>query len=378
MAFSLTDIEELQLENGLRVLTREDHSVPIVTSMIWYRVGSRDEAPGMTGISHFIEHMLFKGTHKLEKGEIDFITTVNGGMNNAFTSQDFTAYYFSFASDRWWPALEIEADRMTNAAFDPEEFELERQVILDEIRMGLDSPWDAMRQVADAAAFPDHPYGNPIIGQWADVSGLRLETLESFYRHHYGPALASLILVGDFDTSQALERVADLFGTIPNGSTRRRPPVPSPVFAGPRTLTLTRPSQVSRLLISLPSPPVCSPDFIPFLILDKILSQGKLSRLHRRLVETEELAGFVTTELEETLDPYSFVIRAELNGGIHPRNARRSVSEILSDLINDSVGEEDLSRAKNQCVPSSWGTWRVDLTRLSSSGSSTSSTTGRG
>lgn len=355
MAFSLTDVVQLDLENGLRVLTREDHTVPIVTSMIWYRVGSRDEAPGTTGVSHFIEHMMFKGTAHLEKGEIDLITTVNGGMNNAFTSQDFTAYYFSFASDRWWPALEIEADRMTNTNFDPEEFELERQVILDEIRMGLDSPWEAMRQVADAAAFPDHPYGNPIIGQWADVSRLSRDAIRSFYRRFYAPAFATLVLVGDFRTRDTLERVEDLFGAIPNGRERQRPPVPPPTFAGPRSVRLSRPSPVSRLLISVPSPPVGSPDFIPFLLLDKILSQGKLSRLHRRLVETEELVGFVTTEFEETLDPYTFVIRAELNDGVAPETARRSVSEILSGLIEERITEAELRKARNQSITHFFG-----------------------
>lgn len=355
MAFSLTDVEQIELENGLRILTREDHSIPIVTTMIWYRVGSRDEVPGITGISHFIEHMLFKGTERLEKGEIDLITTVNGGMSNAFTSQDFTAYYFSFASDRWWPALEIEADRMVNTLFESEELELERQVILDEIRMGLDTPWEAMRQVTDAAAFPNHPYGNPIIGQWADVSEMTSETIRRFYGEFYGPDLATLILVGDFQTAETLRRVEELFGVLPKGRHAPRAAIPPPVFAGPRSLALSRPSQVSRLLVSLPSPEVSSADFVPFLLLDKILSQGKLSRLHRRLVEEEELAGFVTTEFEETLDPYSFVVRAELNAGVDPQTARRSVSEVLSALIDRRIEEPELRKAKNQCVTHFFG-----------------------
>ncbi len=355
MAFSLTDVVQVDLENGLRILIREDHSVPIVTSMIWYRVGSRDEVPGVTGVSHFIEHMMFKGTQRLGKGEIDFITTVNGGASNAFTSQDFTAYYFSFASDRWLPALEIEADRMINATFDLDEFELERQVILDEIRMGLDSPWEAMRQVADAAAYPDHPYGNPIIGQWADVSQLSRDAVLSFYRRFYAPGFATLVLVGDFNSTDTLKRVEDLFGNICGSGERQRPSVAKPVFAGPRSVELSRPSQVSRLLLSVPSPPVNSPDFIPFLLLDKILSQGKLARLHRRLVEKEELAGYVTTEFEETLNPYVFVIRAELNNGVDPQTARRSVSEVLAGLIEEPIADAELRKARNQSITHFFG-----------------------
>ncbi len=356
MPFSLTDVEQTELENGLRILSREDRSVPIVTTMIWYRVGSRDERPGQTGIAHFIEHMLFKGTRKFGKGEIDLITTANGGMNNAFTSQDFTAYYFSFASDRWLPALEIEADRMVNTSFDPEEFELERQVILDEIRMGLDNPWENMHQVADAASFPDHPYGNPIIGQWADVAGVARETVLDFYSHYYVPASATLVLVGDFRTSEALRHIESLFGPISNGAKApERPVLPPPVFAGPRAVEIRQPSHVSRLLVSLPGPAVASPDFVPFLLLDKILSQGKLSRLHQRLVEQEELAGFVTTEFEETQDPYSFAIRIELDADIELQAARLATAEVLSDLIDRRVDDAELRKAKNQCITQLFG-----------------------
>src|SRR6187401_2036120 len=135
------EVRRTVLDNGLTVLTRELHTSPIVTAMIWYRVGSRNEEFGQTGKSHFLEHMLFKGTNRFKKGEIDLLTLKNGGSNNAFTSQDFTAYYFNFASDRWQVALEIEADRMVNCAFAPDEFEAEKKVVIEELKTGLDSPW---------------------------------------------------------------------------------------------------------------------------------------------------------------------------------------------------------------------------------------------
>src|SRR5437016_5181253 len=149
-AFAMEDVRRTVLDNGLVVLAREVHTSPIVTAMIWYRVGSRNEELGQTGKSHFLEHMLFKGTERFKKGQIDLITLKNGGGNNAFTSHDFTAYYFNFASDRWDIALEIEADRMVSCSFDPEEFEAEKKVVIEELKTGLDSPWGLLLQGEEA------------------------------------------------------------------------------------------------------------------------------------------------------------------------------------------------------------------------------------
>ena len=145
-AFAIEEVRRTVLDNGLVVLTKESHTSPIVTSMIWYRVGSRNEELGHTGKSHFLEHMLFKGTDRFKKGEIDLITLKNGGGNNAFTSHDFTAYYFNFASDRWDIALEIESDRMVNCSFELEEFEAEKKVVIEELKTNLDSPWGLLMQ----------------------------------------------------------------------------------------------------------------------------------------------------------------------------------------------------------------------------------------
>src|SRR5499426_2996863 len=163
------EVRKTVLDNGLVVLTKELHTSPIVTTMIWYRVGSRNEETGQTGKSHFLEHMLFKGTDRFQKGEIDLLTLKNGGGNNAFTSHDFTAYYFNFASDRWHVALEIEADRMVNCTFEPDEFEAEKKVVIEELKTTLDSPWGLLLQEVEAVAFKVHPYRNPIVGWLQDV-----------------------------------------------------------------------------------------------------------------------------------------------------------------------------------------------------------------
>src|SRR4026208_382581 len=196
-AFATEDVRKTVLSNGLVVLTREVHTSPIVTNMIWYRVGSRNEELGHTGKSHFLEHMLFKGTDRFKKGEIDLLTLKNGGNNNAFTSHDFTAYYFNFASDRWEIALDIEADRMVNCVFAPEEFEAEKKVVIAELRMGLDSPGGTLLQAPEATAGKVHPYRNPVIGWLHDVERATDSEQQAYYHRHYHPSNATLVLTGD-------------------------------------------------------------------------------------------------------------------------------------------------------------------------------------
>src|SRR5262252_9753425 len=206
-AFATEDVRKTVLGNGLVVLTKEVHTSPIVTSMIWYRVGSRNEELGHTGKSHFLEHMLFKGTERFKKGEIDLLTLKNGGANNAFTSHDFTAYYFNFASDRWDIALEIEADRMVNCVFERDEFEAEKKVVIEELKGNLDSPWGLLLQELDATAYKVHPYRNPIVGWLQDVERATAVEQQAYYRKHYHPGNAVLVITGDFETERVLESV---------------------------------------------------------------------------------------------------------------------------------------------------------------------------
>src|SRR5262245_39311555 len=216
-AFAIEEVRRTVLDNGLVVLTKESHTSPIVTSMIWYRVGSRNEELGHTGKSHFLEHMLFKGTDRFKKGEIDLITLKNGGGNNAFTSHDFTAYYFNFASDRWEIALEIESDRMVNCTFHADEFEAEKRVVIEELKTSLDSPWGLLMQDMEAAAFKVHPYRNPVVGWLQDVERATVEQQQAYYRRYYQPSNATLVLAGDFDTDAVLGKVSHAFASVPAG-----------------------------------------------------------------------------------------------------------------------------------------------------------------
>ncbi|HLQ76292.1 MAG TPA: pitrilysin family protein [Terriglobia bacterium] len=336
------------LDNGLVVLTRELHTSPIVTSMIWYRVGSRNEELGQTGKSHFLEHMLFKGTNRFKKGQIDLLTLKNGGSNNAFTSHDFTAYYFNFASDRWNIALEIEADRMVNCVFDPDEFEAEKKVVIEELKGGLDSPWGLLIQEVNAAAYKVHPYRNPVIGWLNDVERATAEEQQAYYRKHYIPNNAILAIAGDFVTDQVLESVAKLFGGIPAGT----PSVPTtliePEQRGEKRISVRWRSKVPRIAIAYHAPAIAVPDSYALQLLAVILTEGKSARLYQRLVEQEQSVTFVSAEYGESRDPTLFNIRAEARGGHTAEEIETGIYNELSRIVSLGITEKELERAKHQ------------------------------
>ena len=346
--FAMEDVRRTVLSNGLVVLTKEVHTSPIVTSMLWYRVGSRNEELGHTGKSHFLEHMLFKGTERFKKGEIDLLTLKNGGANNAFTSHDFTAYYFNFASDRWEIALEIEADRMVNCAFDPEEFEAEKKVVIEELKTGLDSPWGLLLQEQEATAFKVHPYRNPIVGWLQDVERATVEQQQAYYRRYYHPNNAVLSLVGDFDTEDVLRKVDRAFGSIVAGP---KPPamlLEEPPQRGERRLIVRWRSKVPRLAIAFHAPQIATADSYGLQVLAVVLAEGKASRLYQRMVENEQSVTFVTAEYGESKDPTLFHIRAEARGDHSIDEVEASIQDELASICRNGISEHELDRAKHQ------------------------------
>jgi zinc protease len=342
------DVRRTVLDNGLVVLTKELHTSPIVTSMIWYRVGSRNEELGQTGKSHFLEHMLFKGTNRFKKGQIDLLTLKNGGSNNAFTSQDFTAYYFNFASDRWNIALEIEADRMVNCNFDPEEFEAEKKVVIEELKGGLDSPWGLLMQEVNAAAYKVHPYRNPIIGWLSDVERATAEEQQAYYQRNYQPNNAILSIAGDFDTDRVLDEVSRQFSGIPAGRRSELVSIHEPVQKGEKRILVRWRSRVPRIAIAYHAPAIAVPDSYALQLLGIILTEGKSSRLYQRLVERDQTVTFVSADYGESKDPTLFHIRAEGRGQHTAEEIEDSIYDELRRIISDGVTEAELERAKHQ------------------------------
>jgi zinc protease len=316
--------------------------------MVWYRVGSRDEELGQTGKSHFLEHMLFKGTDKYGKGEIDLATHLNGGMNNAFTWLDFTAYYFTFASDRWQAALEIEASRMRNTTFAQEEFESEKQVVEEELRIGLDGPWEPLENEVWATAFRQHPYHWPTVGWLEDLEAATAADMKAYYDKWYHPRNATIVIVGNFDKAEAHSRIKELFGSTEPGPVFNRPRIIEPAQRGEKRLVVKKETPIERLLVGYHAPQVGHPDSHPLHVAETILATGKSSRLYRRLVEGDQSVSTVDATYNDHIDPSLFYLQAEVKPGFEIARVEAAISDEIERLKRAELADAELEKAKRQ------------------------------
>jgi zinc protease len=347
-SFLTRGVQKHRLSNGLTVITKERHDKPVVASIIWYRVGSRNEELGQTGKSHFLEHMLFKGTERFKKGEIDLITLQNGGANNAFTWLDFTAYYFTFASDRWQVALDIEANRMRHTSFAQEEFESEKQVVEEELRIGLDGPWEVLENEVWATAFRQHPYHWPTVGWLDDLEAATAADMQAYYDKWYHPQNATLVLVGDFHTDELMPKIEELFGSIATGPEARSLHIVEPAQRGEKRVVVKKETPVERLIIGYHAPAVGEEDTYAMHLLDAILSTGKTSRLYQRLVEKDQSVTSASAHYNDHIDASLFYFQAELKPGFALEAVERAIYEELDRLKKERVSDAELEKAKRQ------------------------------
>ena len=333
------------LANGLTVCLLENRRAPVVTTALFYRAGTRDEEPGQGGTAHFLEHMMFKGSCRYGPGEIDRRTQALGGVNNAFTGHDMTAYYFDFAPDRWQEALAIEADRMAGLTLDPEEVAFERQVILEEITMYEDEPWDALELAVQAALFGAHPYGRPVLGTREELASIGPAELARFHRRFYRPQEAVLVVAGDVG-EEARGVVEEAFGAFPGEPPpeRRRTPAPEP----PRGLARLerRKGEVARLMLALPAPAATDPWHPTLRLALSILAAGRASRLYQALVDEGQLCAWVSVDLSEGLDPGFAALAAELVPGVAPAEVEEVLLRELSRLRQEEPTPAELERAQ--------------------------------
>ncbi|HYP28161.1 MAG TPA: pitrilysin family protein [Blastocatellia bacterium] len=347
-SFATRGVRKHVLSNGLTVITKELHDKPIVASIIWYRVGSRNEELGQTGKSHFLEHMLFKGTDRYRRGEIDMITLKNGGANNAFTWLDFTAYYFTFASDRWQASLEIEANRMRNTTFAQDEFDSEKQVVEEELRIGLDGPWEALENEVWATAFRQHSYHWPTVGWFDDLETATAEEMKAYYDKWYHPRNATVVLVGDFDTNEAVAKVEELFGSIPPGPEVRPLNLVEPPQKGEKRVVVKKETQVERLLIGYHAPAVGDPDSYALHVLETLLSSGRSSRLYKRLVDQDQSVTMASATYNDHIDASLFYVQAELKPGYKLEDVEQAIYEEIDRLKNEELSQVELGKARRQ------------------------------
>ncbi|MDA0947805.1 MAG: pitrilysin family protein [Planctomycetota bacterium] len=340
-------LHEHRLRNGLRVLLVERHADPVVTSLLWYDAGARDEAPHEAGVAHFLEHMMFKGTRRHGKGQVDAITTQLGGSNNAFTSYDHTAYWFELSSDRWETALELEADRMRGLRLDEAEFRSEKAVVLEELAMGRDNPWRRLGQEVGEALYGRHPYGRPIIGFRDTLEPMGVDLMRSWYERTYHPGRATLVLCGGLNPRQALARVREHFGDLPAGPEApplERAPLREP--EGERRLTVRWDDPAQRLTMAWRTAPVGTDEDFDLDLIEALLTGGRLSRLHRRLVLQEGLATFVSGTSDTRVEAGAFWLSVETVPGADPAAVERVVEEELHRLAHERIPASELKRVK--------------------------------
>ena len=342
----VTGVIEVRLANGLHALVTNRPDAPVVSTQVWYRVGSREEEKGRTGLAHFLEHLMFKGTTSLRKGDIDLVCLRNGGVNNADTTYDRTRYYFNFARDRWERALEIEADRMRGSAFDEHEFRAERGPVLEELRRDRDDPWWRLHEEMDTTAYHVHPYQNPVIGWPEEITTVPREDVLAFYERWYQPGNCTLVVAGGVDPERAVQRIVELFGPLPGAPVPELIVPSEPPQEGERRFELELELQVPRMLAAFHGVRASDPDDPVLDVVSGILSAGKSSRLYDRLVRSDGLCAQIAASNDARRDPGLFMIMLELQDGVDPARAEAVVGEEIDRLGRDGPTDEELERVK--------------------------------
>jgi zinc protease len=343
-------VTETRLANGLTILTKEVHAAPVAYFSVFYKVGSRNELTGQTGLSHILEHMMFKGTKELPPGSISRLFQRNGAAINAATDIDQTYYHELLSSDRLELAVRIEADRMQNAAFDPEELKHEMSVVRSELEGDNNDPG---RQLHDFTflpmAFQVHSYHWPTIGWRADVENAakHRDVIYKYYKDHYMPNNATIVAVGDFDTTKLVRLCQQYFGVNKAGKLESHYITPEPVQTGERRAVLKRPGTVGQVMIGWRGSDLGTQDHITMDVLSLILSSGRSSRLYQSLVETGIAEG-ANAGNYDTHDPYVFTVDADSRAGVSNDKVEAALEEVIEKLKTEPVTAEELTRAKNQ------------------------------
>ncbi|HEV3440487.1 MAG TPA: pitrilysin family protein [Gemmata sp.] len=349
----LKDLQTTTLENGLRIYLLPIKSAPVVSVMVAYRVGSGDEEKDQTGLSHYLEHLMFKGTEKLLPGDIDRITQRNGGQNNAYTSEDMTVFHFDFAANRWQAALDIEADRMRNIRIDEKhEFEEEKGAVISELNGNEDQPGELESKTILPLLFPkDSPYSHPVIGEKAHVQAATAEIIKRHYDKWYHPNNASIVIAGGFDADEALAKIKKLFGPIPK--TTLPPRKPATFFkdrAGPIHKDFESKFDVPRMLMGFNSVAIGTPDDPLLDIVSDILADGRTSRLYTKLVEEERIASGVSAGNMSGRYPGWFSISLDLFKGKDRKKAEELVFAELEKFATEPITDEELDRARRKIL----------------------------
>ena len=358
LAMDMSGRHEYQLENGLKVIVKEDHRAPVVMTQIWYRVGSTDEPKDKGGISHLLEHMMFKGTPKVSSDDFERLIAKFGGVNNAFTSYDYTGYYELFPANRLPLALELEADRMTNLRFDAKAFAKEHQVVMEERRQRTDdNPLAKAYESFRLLALPDSPKGESVIGPMAELESITLSELKDWYRTWYAPNNATLVIVGDVQPKAVLAQVKRYFGELPTSELPNRPSVRQAPFNGYKEVTSEQAVQVPVLMMGYNVPSLSTTaatnekEAYALSLAQDVLDGGLSARLESRLIREQGLLATVGTSYD-LLDRGDglFLIQATPREGVSLEQAQQAITAEINKLATDPIASDEISRAKTNTI----------------------------
>jgi zinc protease len=336
------------LKNGMKVLVQSDRSIPNVALYIFYRIGSRNEHPGTTGLSHFFEHMMFNGAKKYGPGDLDKVMEANGGANNAYTTQNVTVYQDWFPRSALPLIFDIEADRIENLSFDPQKIKSEREVVASERRLSVDNEnFGALDEQLWATAFIAHPYQWPVLGWMSDIEHWTMEDLKHHFEMGYSPSNATMVVVGDVSAEEIFALCEKMLEPIP----RHAPPPPvvtvEPEQMGERRLVLHKASQLPLLMIGYHVPASNSPDYYALNILRTVLFQGESSRMYQRLVDQDQSALGVSSTFQPAFDPTIAIVVAQPKQGIDPAACEKAIYEELDKAKSAPISNRELEKAKN-------------------------------
>jgi zinc protease len=349
-------VNEKTLSNGLRVIVKEDHRSPVVVSQVWYRVGSMDEPEGLTGISHVLEHMMFKGTKRLKPNEFSRIIAENGGRENAFTSYDYTAYFQQLEKSRLHISFDLEAERMQNLELKDEEFRKEIRVVMEERRLRTDDkPQSLLYEKFSKTAYRTHPYKHPIIGWMEDLERLRVEDLRDWYGRFYSPSNATVVVVGDVQPREVFALAEKYFGSVPARPVNRVKAPAEPAQDGLRETRLALPAEVPYFIMGFHVPVYSSGEssWEPYAlnVLAGVLDGGNSARFPRELIRQKRIASNIDVSYSPIArDPTLILFDATPAAGYTVEDVQRALLEQIERLKEEPISDSELKRVKAQVV----------------------------
>jgi zinc protease len=350
------DVKTHVLKNGMKILVQEDHSIPNVALYIFYRIGSRNERPGTTGISHFFEHMMFNGAKKYGPGEFDRTMEANGGSNNAYTSQNVTVYQEWFPRSTLDLIFDLEADRIRDLSFDPKVVESERGVIASERRTSIEANnFGILNEQLWAAAFTAHPYQWEVLGWMSDIESWTLDDLKNHFKMGYSPSNATMVVSGDITFDEIVKLAQKYIEPIPASAPPPKVVTKEPEQLGERRVVVRKFAQLPILMVGYHVPETLHPDYYPLQALETILFYGQSSRMYKRLVDKDQLALSVGGGSDSAFDPTLFSITAQPKAGVDPAAVEKAIYEEIERVKTDAVTDQELEKAKNMLLVGFYG-----------------------